>query len=106
MLIGCARSGSFALTNADRWRSDPVLALVAILLYDLLSAWRERGQWSDATWVWVFLGVGGLELLLHVATFVLASPGLLMLSLIGRLEHPMHLFYNVISSFRPPITSE
>ena len=97
----------FALTN-----DEPIairvtaVALIAILFYDLLSAWRERRQWSDASWVWVFLGVGSLELLLHVATFVFASPGLLMLSLIGRLEHPMHLFYNVISSFRPPITAE
>ena len=97
----------FALTN-----DEPIairvtaVALIAVLLYDLGSAWRERGEWSDTSWVRVYLALGSVELLLHVLTFVFASPGLLMVSLIGRLEHPMHLLYNVISSFRPPITSE
>jgi hypothetical protein len=97
----------FALTN-----DEPIairvtaVALVGILLYDLFSALRGRGQWSDTTWVWLYLVIGSLELALHIATFVFASPGLLMLSLIGRLEHPMHLFYNVISSFQPPIVFE
>ena len=97
----------FALMNDEATAIRvTALALIAILLYDMVSAIRERGQWSDTRWVTVFLVMGSIELLLHVLTLVLASPGLLMLSLIGRLEHPMHLFYNVISSFRPPITSE
>jgi hypothetical protein len=97
----------FALTN-----DEPIairvtaVALIAVLLYDLASAWRGRREWSEGSWVRAYLALGSLELLLHVLTFVFASPGLLMLSLIGRLEHPMHLFYNVISSFRPPIIAE
>jgi hypothetical protein len=97
----------FALTNDEPMAIRlTALALIALLLYDMVSAWRERGDWSDASWVRPFLVVGSLQLLLHVLTIVVASPGLLMLSLIGRLEHPMHLFYNVISSFRPPVTSD
>ena len=40
----------FALTN-----DEPVairvtaVALIAVLLYDLWSAWRERGEWSDTS---------------------------------------------------------
>jgi hypothetical protein len=97
----------FALTNDEPMAIRvTALALIAVLVYDLTSAWRGRGAWSDTSWVRAYLALGSLELLLHVLTLVLASPGLLMLSLIGRLEHPMHLFYNVISSFRPPIISE
>ena len=107
VLIALVPFPVFALTNDEPTAIRvTALALIAVLLYDLVSAMRERGQWTDSSWVSVFLVVGTVELVLHIATFVLASPGLLMLSLIGRLEHPMHLFYNVISSFRPPITSE
>jgi hypothetical protein len=97
----------FALMNDEATAIRvTALALIAILLYDMVSAVRERGQWRDTSWVTVFLVMGSVELLLHILTFVFATPGLLMLSLIGRLEHPMHLFYNVIASFRPPIISE
>lgn len=107
VLIALVPFPVFALTNDEPTAIRvTALALIALLLYDMVSAWRERGQWSDASWVWVSLGIGSVELLLNVLTIFFASPGLLMLTLIARLEHPMHLFYNVISSFRPPITTE
>ena len=98
---------AFALTNdeAIALRTTAV-ALIAAAMYDIVGAIRERGQWSDRSWVPIFVTLGTIELSLHVLTFVFASAGLLMISLIIRLEHPMHLFFNVISSFRPPITSE
>lgn len=98
---------AFALTNDEPTAlRTTAAALIAAMLYDMVVVIRERGQWTDARWVRTYLVLGTAELLLHILTFAFASVGLLMLSLMGRLEHPMHLFFNVISTFRPPITSD
>ena len=97
----------FALTNDEPTAiRTTAVALIAAALYDLAGAIRERREWSDPSWVRLFLIIGTAELLLHVLTFVVGSAGLLMLSLMFRLEHPMHIFFNVIASFRPPISSD
>lgn len=97
----------FALTNDEPAAiRTTAAALIAAGLYDLIGVRRERKQWSDTSWVPVFVILGTAEVLLHVLTFMIGSAGLLMLSLMFRLEHPMHIFFNVIASFRPPITSE
>ena len=97
----------FALTNNESMAMRATaVALLAACLYDLASVIRERHEWSDTRWVRTFFALGTLELLLHSLTLASASPGLLMVSLMFRLEHPMHLFLRAISSFRPAITSE
>ncbi len=97
----------FALTADESTAVRTTAAvLIAAALYDLVGVLRERPQWSETRWVRTFLLIGTAELLLHLMAFAFASAGLLMFSLMFRLEHPMHLFLNVISSFRPPITPE
>jgi len=98
---------AFALTNDEPTAlRTTAAALIAAMLYDMVGVFRERDQWGDARWIRPYLVLGAAELLLPILTFVFASVGLLMLSLIVRLEHPMHLFLNVISTFRPPIASD
>lgn len=69
--------------------------------YEIRQVLRERGQWTDTGWIRPFVLITGGQALLQVVNVGLASVGLLILGLVLRLEHPAHLFLNVVISFRP-----
>lgn len=82
------------------------LACVGAALYEIASVIRERAQWTSRSWIPVYLAIASAELALHSYNVVAGSVGVLMIQLAVRIEHPAHLFYRVIASFRPPLAGE
>ncbi len=78
--------------------------VVGATLYEISGVQRERGEWSEAGWVRAYYIIIGSQALLQIANLVFASPGLLLLGLVLRLQHPANLFLKVVASFRPPST--
>lgn len=82
------------------------LACVGAALYEIASVVRERAQWSSRGWIPIYVTITTAELILHGYNVAAGSVGVLMIQLVVRIEHPAHLFYRVIASFRPPLAGE
>lgn len=105
MFLALAPVTAFVLISDEPLSVRLGSALVAgATLYDIGGVLRERGQWSATGWVRPYVIITGSQALLQIVNLVFASPGLLLLGLVLRLEHPAHLFLNVVASFRPPST--
>ena len=104
MFLGLAPVTMFALTADEPLSVRVGSAFIAgATVYDIRQVLRDRGQWTDTGWITPYVVITGAQALIQVVNLGLASVGLLVLGLVLRLEHPAHLFLNVITSFRPSL---
>jgi hypothetical protein len=92
----------FALTADEPLSIRSGSAFIAgATAYDVWQVLRDRGQWTETSWIRPYVVITGGQALLQLVNIALGSVGVLILGLVLRLEHPAHLFLNVVTSFRP-----
>jgi hypothetical protein len=97
----------FALTGDEPLAIRLASAAIAgATLFEIRRVLGEREQWSDTAWIRPYVTITGAYGLLQLVNVALAHVGVLILGLVLSLEHPAHLFVNVVSSFRPASTRE